>query len=99
MLKVITRLKTSSVMRNIAVLVTGNVIAQILMILTSPVITRLYTPVDFGLFTIFISIVSVLIPGVSGKYEVAMVLPKDDIQGYQLFGVSVFFAIFVSHEK
>lgn len=89
-------LKKSQFIRNIATLATGSLFAQVIPILASPVLTRLYTPEDFGLFAIFIAIVSTITPAVCGKYEVAMVLPSSDKQGMQLLGIAIRIALFVS---
>ena len=49
-----------------------------LVVLTSPVLTRLYTPEDFGVLAVYASIVSVLVVVTSLRYELAIPLPADD---------------------
>jgi len=78
------------------VLATGTALAQAIPVLASPILTRLYTPTDFGLLAVFMAIVTSILPAVCGKYEVALVLPKDDNQGKNLFGVSVLVTISIS---
>jgi len=45
---------------NVLKLVSGSVIAQALGILLVPIITRLYSPADFGVFQLFIAISGIL---------------------------------------
>ena len=54
----------------------GNSIAQIIGILGMPILTRLYTPEDFAVQTIFIQIVTFLAGFVSLRYEYFIPLTK-----------------------
>jgi len=57
---------------------TGTTIAQAIPIAISPILTRIYTPEDFGVFALYIAIVSFIAIIVTARYELAIVLPKDD---------------------
>jgi O-antigen/teichoic acid export membrane protein len=63
---------------NVLKLVSGSVIAQILGILLIPVITRLYSPEDFGVFQLFLSISGILVIFSCLSYQLAIMLPKED---------------------
>ena len=63
---------------NVLKLVSGSVIAQILGILLIPVITRLYSPDDFGVFQLFLSISGILVIFSCLSYQLAIMLPKED---------------------
>lgn len=82
--------------RNVVTLVTGTAIAQILAIVASPILTRLYTPDDFGILALFISISSVLSIAVCGRYELAIMLPKKDKYAINIFALGFVIACFVS---
>ncbi len=86
----------SEFIRDVTVLGSGIAVATAIPILASPILTRLYTPADFGLFAIFMAIVSSIIPAICGKYEVAMILPKSQVQRLHLLGISFRFAITIS---
>lgn len=88
--------RTDSFVNNVAVLASGTALAQVIPILASPVLTRLYTPADFGTLAVFMALVSIFIPAVCGKYEVAMVLPKSQVQALHLLGISLRFAFIAS---
>ena len=94
--RTVARFKNSHFFRNVAILTTGTALAQTIPLLASPILTRIYTPTDFGLLALFMAVVQSVLPMVSGKYDIALVLPKDESRGEQLFGVAVLFAIVVS---
>lgn len=78
------------------VLASGTALAQAVPALVSPILTRMYSPSDFGLLAVFMAMVSTFTPAICGRYEVAMVLPKSNIHGQHLFGIAVYFALIIS---
>lgn len=64
--------------KNVSALAGSAVVAQGISLLASPVLTRLYDPSDFGVFSQFFAIVMVL-QVISGlRYEIAIPLAEDD---------------------
>ncbi|MGZ1608376.1 oligosaccharide flippase family protein [Staphylococcus argenteus] len=53
-------------------------IAQIILIVTTPIITRLYSLAEFGEFTIFSNIAMILIPIINARYDLLIVNAKND---------------------
>ncbi|CAA6810259.1 MAG: O-antigen flippase Wzx [uncultured Sulfurovum sp.] len=82
--------------RNVLTLMTGTTIAQAIPILISPILTRIYTPEDFGFFALFISIVSIMSVIATGKYELAIILPKSDNFSFQLLLLSIMITFTIS---
>lgn len=64
-------------LRHVLVLMSGTAVAQILPIAASPIISRLYSPHEVGVYTAFMSLVAGLITIASWRYDLAIVLPKD----------------------
>ena len=64
--------------RNVLTLMTGTTIAQAIPIAISPILTRIYTPEDFGGFALFVAITSIFGSIANGRYELAIMLPKED---------------------
>lgn len=62
--------------KNIFTLASGTAVAQVLLLLVSPLLTRLYSTEQFGVFGVFVSISSILLVFASLKYEVALPLIK-----------------------
>ena len=71
-------LKNSKLVREAATLVSGNVLAQVITLAAYFVLTRIYTPDDYGLFNIFYSYIEVLIIFSTCKYELAIVVADDE---------------------
>jgi hypothetical protein len=72
------RLKAHSTLRSVLTLAGGTALSQGLIVLASPLLTRLYSPASFGAFTVFVSLLSVLSCVATLRYELAIPLPKDD---------------------
>ena len=70
--------------RNVLTLMTGTTIAQALPIAAAPILTRIFTPEDFGLFAFYFAIVSILAVLATARYELAIVLPKRRDDAYQI---------------
>ncbi len=93
----LTKLKPKSEFsKNVLTLMTGTAIAQAIPIAISPILTRLYTPEDFGKLALFISIVSVMGVFATGKYELAIILPKKNSTAYQLVSLSFILSFLIS---
>lgn len=71
------------------VLMTGTTIAQAIPIAISPVLTRIYTPEDFGIFALYISIVSFIAIVVTARYEIAIMLPKSEKEAINILALSI----------
>ncbi len=66
---------------------TGTTIAQAIPIAISPILTRIYTPEDFGVFALFLAIVSIFGSIANGRYDLAIMLPKKDEDAINIFAL------------
>lgn len=82
--------------RNVLTLMTGTTIAQAMPIAISPILTRIYTPEDFGVFALYMSIASIIAVTATGRYEMAIMLPKKDEDAINIAALSVIISFFVS---
>lgn len=73
---------------NLIKLMSGSVGAQIIIALSTPILTRLYTPEAFGVAAIFSATYGLLIPVISLKYDQAIIIPKSNSSAKAL-GASV----------
>ena len=73
--------------RNILTLMTGTTIAQAIPIAISPILTRIYTPEDFGIFAIFLAITLIIGSIANGRYELAIMMPKKDEDAINIFAL------------
>ncbi|MCB0431128.1 MAG: oligosaccharide flippase family protein [Flavobacteriales bacterium] len=79
----------SGLFRNTAVLFSGTAIAQVIPLLLSPVLTRLYSPADFGTYYLFLSMVAPLAVVYSGRYDMAVMLPSEKRDAAHVAAVGV----------
>lgn len=78
---VIRRWMASPHLRPIAYLASGSGLAQLISLLVTPIITRLYTPGEYGTISIYGSIVAIVAAVAAGKYESAISLPAETDEG------------------
>ncbi len=63
--------------RHFATMMSAAFFSQALLLVTAPVLTRLYTPQDFGIFGLIMAYTSILSIIITGRYELAILLPED----------------------
>jgi O-antigen/teichoic acid export membrane protein len=64
--------------RSVSLLAGGTAGSQLLLVLTSPILSRLYTPTEFGVLAVFAAIVAIFAVIVSLRYQLAIPLPAED---------------------
>lgn len=80
---------SSRVFRGMATLALGSGLARLIGIASIPILTRLYSPEDFGVLAVFTAIVSLLAPIVTLRYVLAMPLPRRDGVAINLVALSL----------
>ncbi len=87
---------SSDTQKNISVLMTGTAVATIFPILFSPVMTRIYSTVDYGVLGLYISITTLIGVLAYVHFPQAIMLSKDDNDARNALWFSVFFCLCVS---
>lgn len=90
------KLKRNSFIRNVVIVASGTAAAQVITLLFTPLITRLYGPEAFGILGTFNSIVFIAAPAAALTYPIAIVLPKDGEEARGLVRLSLGIAALVS---
>lgn len=80
--------------RNVASMLTGNILSQAIGFLAALVITRLYTPDDFGIMTYIWSLTSIFSVGAGLCYQQAIILPSEEKKPKAYFA-SLYFPLYV----
>jgi O-antigen/teichoic acid export membrane protein len=75
--------------RGVAVLVSGNVAGQTLVVLASPLVTRLFAPSAFGVLAVYTSIFAILLVYASLRYEAAVPLADNDGDAVSVLALSM----------
>jgi len=86
----------SRFLRQVITLSSGTAVAQAIAVGLLPVLTRLYTPQDFGVFTLYFSITSLLYVFGSLRYESMILLPRSHRAAAQLVRLVFFISIIVA---
>lgn len=78
------RLVPAGFARHVGVLIGGTALAQVVMLLALPILTRLYSPDDFGVLAIYASCLAILTSVACLRLEIAIPIPKHDTQAVNL---------------
>ena len=82
--------------RNSFNLTLGTAISQGIPVILSPVLTRLFSPEDFGLYAIVTSITVIISALSTGKYETVIVIAEDKKDAVNLVSLSLFLSLLIS---
>ena len=88
--------KNKSFYGNVITLLKGNTIAQAIPLLISPILARIYSPDNFAVFGIYMSTLAILTVFVTGKYELAIMLPKSNRDALNVFALSTIITVITS---
>ena len=87
-------------LRPIAYLASGSAVAQVIGVVATPIVTRLYQPSDYGAVALYGSIVAIVATVAAFRYESAIPLPPETGEGERdaiaLVRISMLAAAFVS---
>lgn len=89
-------IRKTDFLRNIITVLSGSTIAQVIPLVISPVLTRLYNPSDFGVLALYMSILSLLSVVVNGRYELAIMLPKQREDALNITAISLSITLIIS---
>jgi len=67
-----------------SILVSGTMVAQLINFITLPILTRIYSPSDFSIFAVYISIIGILSTISCLRLEIAISIPKEDKEAFFL---------------
>ncbi len=81
--------KSKSFAADVLTLVGGTTFAQLVVLLASPILTRLYGPEDFGVWALFISITGIIGVIACLRYEFSIMLPESDEDAINLLALSL----------
>ncbi|GAA1629024.1 oligosaccharide flippase family protein [Georgenia ruanii] len=70
--------------RHFLTLLSGSAIAQAIPIAASVVLTRLYSPADYGVLALYTSVITAVVTIAAWRYDVAIVLPRTDAEARAL---------------
>lgn len=90
------RFATGSFSRHAATLMSGTLIAQLIGFAALPFLTRLYSVSDFGAYALYMAIAAFGTVVSTARYEMAIMLPKDNRDAINIVALSVLIATTLS---
>lgn len=87
--KILKKIKKSEFVKNSFILASGTTIGQILPILVTPILSRIYKPEEFGVLAVFMSLTVILSLLANGRYEIAIILPVQKHHSFNILMLSV----------
>ena len=87
------KLFQSSFAKSVAMITGGTAIAQLLNALFSPIITRLYSPEEYGVLSVYTSILGLIVIIASLKYELSIPIAEDDEKAVNVMTLCFFVLI------
>lgn len=86
----------SAYARSVLTLMTGTGLAQAIPIAVSPILTRLYSPEEFGMFALYMAVAMIVSVPVTGRYELAILLPRKEADALHIAALAIIISIAVS---
>lgn len=86
----------SSFASRVLVLANANLVAQALNVVFVPVLSRLYEPAEFGVLTVYTSVLAIFAVGVAARYDLAIPLSVNEKEAVNLAALSMAVATAVS---
>jgi len=74
----------------------GTVLAQLIGILTLPIITRIYDPTEMGILAVYSSILSIAVITATLKYDFSYLLPDNEEAATNIFALCIILLILTS---
>lgn len=89
-------LPNSALYKDAFTLATGTGLAQLIPILASPVLTRIFTPAEFGVLGAFAAFCTIVVSFATGRYELAILLPEEENDARHVTVLSIVITLAVS---
>lgn len=79
----------SSFKKSLAMLMSGSLVAQLITIITSPLLTRVFTSEQVGTYTYILSITTMFMGVINGRYDMSIVSEENEDDVYPLIKISL----------
>lgn len=90
---IVNGIRQSRFARDSAILTVGTLTAQLIGLVAIPILSRLYSPSQFGQLAIFFAVVSIIATMITLRYEVAIFLPKQEGEAISITVLSLVLAL------
>lgn len=95
-MKFLIKIKQNIFFKNIILLTSGSILAQFVVVLCAPIITRVYEVDEIGVYSYIIAMVSIFTAVLNLRYDMAIVVEKDEKNIYSIIKLSIIIGIIFS---
>lgn len=88
--------KINAFTKNLAIVMSGTIVAQVINILIAPLLSRIYAPSAFGVFAVYTSILSILGVVAALRFELAILIPKSKRAATQIFYLATLLVVIMT---
>lgn len=82
--------------RSIGLLASGSIVGQFFNVALMPLVTRLYTPEEFGFYSVFVAIVAIAAVVACGRFEIAIPIPVGQMARNGIIAIAITLSLFSS---
>ena len=79
----------SDFLKNTIKIISSNSLAQLIVICITPLLTQFFSPEEFGIYAFYISVCTIFGSIANGKFDIAIMLPKKNIDSVNIFILSI----------
>lgn len=95
-MSLVDRIKRSSFFKNIAMLASGSIISQAIVVVCSPLLTRLFEVDEIGMYSYLITMVSTFTAIMNGRYDMAIVSEEKEDNIFPIIKLSLIIGFIIS---
>lgn len=88
--------KNNKLLKGILMITGGTALAQLLNVVLSPIITRLYSPQEYGMLTLYVAIIGMITIVGSLMYELAIPIAENDEVMINVIALSIIILVLIS---
>lgn len=82
--------------RGMAAVTTGTLIAQVILVSTTPILARIYPPTSFGQFSVIVGVAAIAGPAAALKFDAALLISPSEAGARRLLRLGLLSALVVS---
>lgn len=92
-MKILMKIKSNNFIKSTLMVSGGTAIAQLIAFFSNPIITRIYSPEEYGILTIYASLIALVAGSQSLRYELAIPISGNDKKAINAVALSMFILI------
>lgn len=92
----IEKIRKSEFYRHVLTIISGSAAAQLITLFSEIILVRLFSPHEFGVLALFLSVATIFTAVATARYEMAIVLPKKDNAAINTLALALLITLFTT---